>query len=63
MDDMCNLALILGVGVVLRGQHEMLAGGFGHVAAGGVFLFALDDADKAADFVRVAGQSVRANGV
>lgn len=40
-----NGARILGIGVILGGQDEMLAGGLGGVAARHVALAPLDDDD------------------
>lgn len=40
-----NGSRVLGIGVVLCGQNEMLAGGLGRVAARQVTLAALDDHD------------------
>lgn len=59
---MRNLALILGVGVVLRGKDEMLTRGFGHVAAGDIALLAAPNDDEAAAFMRHCGQRMFADG-
>lgn len=57
-----NGARILGIGVILSGQDEMLAGGLSGVAARDVAFAPLDDDDQTAAFSGVALDGVGADG-